>query len=190
MHAVVRVRIFLALHPWWYWLAVAALAVAVAILARDRLAQVDRTRSEWGTSRTVIVTDSDHEPGDELRVSSIDLPAAAIPPTAVVALPADARLRQRVAAGEIIVATDIADSDGPAARASPGTVVVGVIDPSAPVDEIGVAVRIVADGLVLADRGTVVELSGEVVYVAVAASNAPVVAAAAQQRVASILFLP
>jgi hypothetical protein len=190
MHAVVRVRIFLARHPWWYWLAVAALATVVAILARDRLAEVDRNRNEWGASRAVIVADADHEPGDELRVSSIDLPTAAIPPTALVALPTDARLRQRVAAGEIVVATDIADSDGPAARASAGTVVVGVIDPTAPVDQIGVAVRIVADGVVLADRGTVVELSGEVVYVAVDASSAPVVAAAAQQRVASILFLP
>lgn len=190
MHPVVRVRVFLARHPWWYWIAVAALAIAIAAMARDRLAEVDRTRQEWGASRGVIVADRDHEPGDELRVSTIELPAAAVPPSALETLPPDARLRQRVASGEVLVATDVAHSDGPAARAGPGTVVVGVIDPAAPVDEIGVAVRIVAEGVVLAERGTVVDLNGEVVYVAVDAAGAPMVAAAAQQRLASILFLP
>jgi hypothetical protein len=66
----------------------------------------------------------------------------------------------------------------------------GVIDPTAPVDEIGVAVRIAAEGVVLAERGTIVELSGDVVYVAVDADRAAVVAAAAQLHLASILFLP
>ena len=68
--------------------------------------------------------------------------------------------------------------------------VVGVVDPAAPVDVIGVAVRIAAEGVVLAERGTIVEINGEVVYVAVDAASGPMVAAAAQQRLASILFLP
>ena len=190
MQPVVRVRVFLARHPWWYWLAVAALAVTVAMIARDRLAAVEQSRVAWGTSRTVVVADVDHEPGDELRISRVELPAAAIPPSALGDLPPAARLRQRLASGEIVVATDIAAADGPAARASPGTVVVGVIDPTAPVDEIGVAVRIAAEGVVLAERGTIVELSGDVVYVAVDADRAAAVAAAAQLRLASILFLP
>jgi hypothetical protein len=190
MHPVVRARVFLARHPWWYWLAVAALAVAIAAIARDRLAEVDRTREEWGSSRAVIVAEGDHEPGDELHVSTVEVPAAAVPPSALENLPPDVRLRQRVAAGEVLVATDIADSDGPAARAGPGTVVVGVVDPAAPVDVIGVAVRIAAECVVLAERGTIVEINGEVVYVAVDAASGPMVAAAAQQRLAGILFLP
>lgn len=190
MHPAVRVRIFLARHPLWYWLAVAALAIAVAALAHDRAARVDRARHEWGSARRVIVADGDHEPGDALRISAVELPIAAVPPSALEALPADARLRQRVAAGEIIVATDIAGTDGPASRATPGTVVVGIVDPTVLPDEIGVAVRIVADGVVLADRGSIVEVRGEVAFVAVAADRAAAVAAAAQQRLAAILYLP
>lgn len=190
MHPVVRARVLLARHPLWYWLAVATLAVAVAFIARDRFAAVDRERDRWGTPRAVLVADVDHEPGDEFRVSKIELPAAAVPTSALEVLPASARLRQRIAAGEVLVTTDVATSEGPAARAAPGTVVVGVIDPIAPVDEIGIAVQVVAEGVVLATAGTIVDLVGDVVYVAVDADHGAVVAAAAQQRLATLIFLP
>ena len=42
----------------------------------------------------------------------------------------------------------------------------------------------------LADLGEVVSLADEVVFVAVASANAPIVAAAAQAGLASILFVP
>ena len=190
MHIMVRARVFLARHPLWYWLAVAALAVAVALIARDRFAAVDRTRDRWGTPVAVVVADVDHEPGDELRVSTVRLPSAAVPASALAELPPSPRLRQRVAAGEILVAADIATSDGPAARAAPGTVVVGLIDPTAPVAEIGIPVQVVAEGVVLAESGTIVELVEDVVYVAVEADRGAVVAAAAQQRLATLIFLP
>ena len=55
---------------------------------------------------------------------------------------------------------------------------------------IGLDVLVAADGLVLAESATVVDLVGEITFVAVAAAEGPAVAAAAQQGLASLLYLP
>jgi hypothetical protein len=190
MHPAVRVRVLLARHPVVYWLAIGALAVAIAVVVHQRSSAVERSRAAWGTTRTVLVADADQEPDQDPQVSAVELPTAMLPPTALHELPRGARLRQRVAAGEVLVAADITASAGPASRARPGEAVVGIVDPMSPGGEIGVAVQLVGEGVTLAERATIVELVDDVVFVAVAADRAPLVAAAAQQRLASIVFLP
>lgn len=190
MHPAVRFRVLLARHPVVYWLAIGALAVAVAVIVHQRSSAVERSRAAWGTTRTVLVAATDHEPDQAPQVAAVELPEAVIPPSALDRLPSGARLRQRVATGEILVAADVAASAGPAARAGPGEAVVGIVDPMAPGGEVGVVVQIVGDGIVLADRATIVDLHDDVVYVSIAADRAPPVAAAARQRLASIVFLP
>jgi hypothetical protein len=49
---------------------------------------------------------------------------------------------------------------------------------------------VAAEGLLLADRATVVEVIDEVVFVAVEAADGPAVAAAAHQGLATLLHLP
>lgn len=190
MHILVRARVFLARHPFWYWLIVVAVGVAAGAMVRDRLAAIDHERDRWGSTRPVLVATVDHQPGDELRVRTIELPIAALPPSAVERLPTRTRLRQRVAAGEVLVADDLAGAAGPAARAGPGTVVVGIVDPLAPIGATGVAVDVVAEGIVLAEQGIVVDLVDEVVFVAVEADRGAAVADAAHRHLASLVFLP
>jgi hypothetical protein len=190
MHPAARARALLARHPLAYWITIALLAAAIGFVAHDRLRAVERARAEWGTARSVLVAEIDHRPGDELRVRSVELPLAALPPRALAEVPDGATLRQRLLEGEVLVAADLAAVPGPAARADVGQAVVGVSDPMAPGAEVGAVVEVVAEGIVLAERGVVVELIDEVVFVAVPAERAPAVAAAAQQRLASLVFVP
>ena len=55
--------------------------------------------------------------------------------------------------------------------------------------EIGAAVAVYADGVVLADGAAVVDRRDDVVYLSIARDDAPMVAAAAQQRTASIVYV-
>jgi hypothetical protein len=54
---------------------------------------------------------------------------------------------------------------------------------------VGLDVTIYSDGLVLADEARIVQVDGSVVFVEVEATDAPMVAAAAQTRQASIAFI-
>jgi hypothetical protein len=190
MRPATRARLLLARHPIVYWIAVAAAAVLVGAIVRDRVVSVERERDRWGEPRRVLVAATDLAPGDPPDVRTAELPRAAVPSGAVDDLEAGAVVRQPVSAGEVVVAHDVTTERGPAARASPGTGVIGIGDPTAPLAEIGDPVQVVADGVVLADRGTVVALHGDVVFVAVDVDDAAVVAAAAQQRLAALVFLP
>ena len=105
-------------------------------------------------------------------------------------LPAGARLRQRVAHGEVLTELDIADRRGPAALADAGTLVVALSDPLSRNVTTGLPVQVAADGIVLAGSATVVDIADEIVFVAVDAVDAPAVAAAAQQGIASLLYVP
>ena len=85
---------------------------------------------------------------------------------------------------------DVTAAPGPAARATPGTVVVALSDPLSRGVVIGLTVQVAADGLVIAETATVVDVADDVIFVAVDASAAPTVAVAAQQGIASLLYLP
>lgn len=190
MHVVARTRFVLARRPWLYWLAVAGLAALAALTVHGRLTTLDDAEHAWGDTHTVLVATHALEPGDLIDVRSVDLPLAAVPSDALDQLPADARLLQRVAEGEVVTALDVTAQRGPAAGARPGTIVVGLTDPLSRSVTIGLSVRVVADGLVLAANGTVVEVVDDVTFVAVDPADAPAIAAAAQQGLASLLYVP
>ena len=190
MHVVARARHFLARNPWVYWAIVLSFAAVVAVTIHHQLSRLDHARQEWDETRTVLVADDDLRPGDSIRASNIGLPQAAIPESALEAIPNGSQLRQHVAAGEVLVVADVTEVPGPAARADPGTVVVGLIDPLSRGVVIGLSVHVAAEGIVLASDATVVETIDDVVFVAVAVREAPAVAAAAHSGLATLLYLP
>lgn len=190
MHVAARARLVLARRPWIYWLCVAALAALVAVSVNDRLAAIERERDGWGTTRIVLVADGFHDAGDTVVARRVELPVAALPDAALSDLTPEARMRQRAADGEVLTSFDVISRPGPAAGADTGDVVVTVSDPLARSVVVGMNVQVVADGLVLADSGRVVDVVDEVVFVAVDELDGPIVAAAAHQGIASLLYLP
>ena len=190
MHDAARVRLTLARRPWAYWLIVAALAAVPALAVQGHLARLDEARRSWDETRPVLVAATALGPGDQILANTVDLPLALLPDGALGELPEGARLRQRVADGEVLTELDISDRRGPASLADDGTVVVALADPLGRGAAIGLEVRVAADGVVLARSATVVDVVDEVVFVAVDAGDGAVVAAAAQQGIASLLYLP
>lgn len=190
MHVAARARLVLARRPWIYWVVVAALALLVALGVNERIAAIDAARDGWGTTRTVAVATRQLEAGDRLVAHLVELPSAVVPDAALTEIAEGRRVRQRVAPGEVVTRVDVTARPGPASLAEPGTAVVAMSDPLARGIVTGIAVRVVADGLVLAERATVVDVVDEVIFVAVVDHDAPSVAAAARQGIASLLYLP
>ena len=116
MHVVARARHFLARHPWAYWAVVLTFAAIVAGAIFHQLSLLEDARQEWQETRSVLVADTDLQPGDSIRASSTDLPLAVLPESALDVVPNGSRLRQRVAAGEVLVAADLTQIPGPAAK--------------------------------------------------------------------------
>ncbi len=183
-----RIRLGLARRPWIRWVIVVAIAGATGLTVAQQLARVDAARESWTTTQEVAVAARDHAPGDPIEMTRIELPIAALAPTAVTTPEPDARARQHIASGEVIVAADLTVGIGPAAGAADDTVVVPVSDPLVVNAPIGAAVAIYSDGLVLADSAEIVAVDLDVAFIAVDPADAPLVAAAAQLRSASIVF--
>ena len=190
MHFVARARHFLARNPWVYWATVISFAAVVAFVIHQQLSLLEEARQEWGDTRTVLVADVDLDPGNPIRASNIELPVAALPDSALDEIPAGSELRQRVAAGEVLVASDLTRVPGPAARADPGTVVVGLTDSLSRGVLVGLPVQVAAEGIVLAATANVVEIIDDVIFVAVPEREAPAVAAAAHSGLATLLYVP
>jgi hypothetical protein len=190
MHVAVRGRQFLARHPLVYWAAVLLVAALAGATVHTRLSALDAERDRWAATTTVWVATRDHAAGDRPDVRHATLPLAAVPPSAVGSLRPDTRLRQRLAEGEVVVEADLVELDGPAARADPRSVVVGLTDPLSRNVQIGLRVQVVADGIVLAHEATVVDVVDDIVFVATGAREAPAIASAARSGVASLVYLP
>ncbi len=190
MHIAVMARRTVAGHPWVYWFTCLLFALGVAALVNQQVTALDDTRAQWGTTRSVLVAVSDHLPGEPLRAESRSIPIALVPAEAIVEVDPDEIVRQRITVGEVVVSSDLVAPDGPATLADQGTMVVGIVDLLAPDVSIGLDVQVVADGVVLADDARVVALAGDVVFVAVEARAAPMVAAAAHDATASLMFEP
>ncbi len=190
MQIAARARLFLARHPSVYWVAVVVLAAGVAAGVRGQLRAVEAARERWAEFDQVLVAVREHDPGDVLATRAVELPVAAIPPSALDRPPPGARATQRINLGEIVVAADVMPPEGPAAGASPGTIVVPIADPLAREVRIGLDVRIAAEGLVLAADATVVEVIDDIVFVAVDPADAALVADAARRDTASLLYVP
>lgn len=190
MRLAARGRIFLTRHRWAYWLALAATAVGLGIVANGRMVALDSARNRWVEVVTVHVARHDHRPDEPLVVDELDLPIAAIPPSALTEPPDELVARRHIGRGEILVEYDVMSVGGPAARAEPGTVVVGVADGPTSSASIGARVRVASDGVVLAPDGIVVDVSHEIVYVAVDDEVGAMVAHAARRGTASLMFVP
>lgn len=190
MHVAARARLVLARRPWIYWAVVATLAALAAAAVHGEMASIATERDRWGSTRTVMVTRHELEPGDEIAADLVTLPVAAIPERALAEAPTGARLRQRVAAGEVLTELDLTARAGPAALADQGTAVVGLSDPLARSVVAGLRVQVTSDGVVIAEDATVTGVVDDVIFVAVDPGEAPAVAAAAQQGAASLLYLP
>src|SRR6056297_781252 len=193
MHAVARGRQFLARHPSAYWCTVALCAALAAWTVHQRIAAIDAERAAWGTARPVLMATAPLGPGDPIDAGDlrlVDVPEALAPERALAELPEGTRLRQRVGVGEILVDEDVTAAPGPAGRAPAGSVVVGLAAPDGDGAEIGLAVRIVADGIVLAHDATIVDRIGTTVFVAVPARDGPAVAAAERTGAAAMIYVP
>lgn len=143
-----------------------------------------------GTTVDAVVASADLEPGDPIVADVVPFPSAMLPSEALTSLPSSGRVRQRVVSGAVITTADVSTAVGPAAFAEPGTAVVGVVDPLASDPSIGLPVAVTSEGIVLVAAATVVGADDEVILIAVPISEAPMVAAAAQLRTVSLLFLP
>ncbi|WP_040495445.1 hypothetical protein [Ilumatobacter nonamiensis] len=184
-----RVRLFLARRPWVRWICIAAVAALAAALVHDRMQAIESARQEWAERVEVPVAIEPAAPGEAVAWQWREFPSIAVPVGVAADLPSGAAARRQIGRGEVIVAADLEAGPGPAAAAEPGEVVVPISDPLVAHPEIGVGVAVYSDGLVLAESGRIVHIEADVVFVAVAAAEAPIVAAAAQTRQASLGFL-
>ncbi len=190
MHVAARARLVLARRPWIYWAVVATFAALAGAVVHAEMTSIGAQRDRWGSTRTVLVARQQLEPGDPIVAELVTLPLAALPDDALADEPDDAVVRQRVAAGEVLTHLDVTSRSGPAALAEPGTVVVALSDPLARDVVVGLNVRVTADGIVVAAAARVTGVVDDVIFVAVDETEAPTVAAAAQQGIASLLYLP
>jgi SAF domain len=187
-----RVRLVLARSPWLYWAVVAALAGAAGLFVMRAADGVEAARESWGDSRRVLVATRDVEPGDLLDGAADlrPLPAPMLPPDAVTELEEGAVARQRIAAGEVVVAHDLGPSGAPQTLIPSGWLAVAISEPVASGARVGNAVSVATGGVVLATEGIVVGLVGEALLVAVPADIAPQVAQAASTGDVAVLLAP
>lgn len=169
MHVVARVRLFLVRHPSVWWASIALVAIVVGIGVGGAVRRLDDERRSWGEPRQVWVATADAAPGEPVVAEARAYPAAMVPADALDAPPAGAA-RQRIATGEVIVATDVSTTGTPG-LIPPGWVAVPVSQ-RASVAHVGDAVAVFADGRHLAD-GVVVAVDADQVVVAVPAESAP-----------------
>ena len=190
MHVAARARLVLARRPWIYWAVVATFATFAAAVVHGEMTSIAAERNSWGSTRRVLVARHQLEPGDVIVADLVELPVAALPVGSLTDEPVAAVVRQRVAAGAVLTALDVTTRAGPAALAEPGTVVVALSDPLARDVAPGLPVRVAADGVVLAESAEITDVADDVIFVAVTDRDAPAVATAAQQGIASLLYLP
>ena len=173
MHLLARVRLAVARHPWAYWLAIAVVAGAVALGAARAMASVEAQRRSWGELQTVWVASAAIEPGQPIRADRREVPRAVAPPGAVSVAPGDVVARQRIGAGEIINAVDLA-ARGAAGLIPDGWVAFAV---AAPVEHFAPGDHLrVYSGDRLVAAGVVVDFDESGLMVAIPVEAAPVMA--------------
>jgi hypothetical protein len=190
MHVAARARLVLARRPWLYWAVVATVAAGAGLIVHAEMTSVAAARDRWGSTRLVLVAGRQLEPGDPVEAELTAVPLALIPDGALSDRSGGALVRQRIADGEVLTELDVTSRNGPAALAEPGTAVVALSDPLARGVTVGLDVQVTADGLVVAEVARVTGVVDDVIFVAVSVAEAPTVAAAAQQGIASLLYLP
>lgn len=184
-----RVRQILARSPWIYWAIVGAIALAVGLLVSQAASRVDAAREAWGETRPVLVAIVDIEPGQPLAGTTErrDVPSPLIPASALSELDRSVTARQRIAAGEIVVAHDVSPAAAPQALIPDGWLAVPVAERVASGVAPGDDVSVSSGGIVLAASAVVVGADSARVLVAVPADEAPQVAQAAITGEVSLL---
>ena len=113
-----------------------------------------------------------------------------VPADAVATVTASARARQHVAAGEILVAGDVAPTGVPQALIPPGWTAIAIAEAVPSGARVGDAVAVAASGAVLSAEGIVVGLVGDATLVAVPDADAAAVAGASAAAGVSLLLRP
>ena len=175
----VHIRSYLARHRRVHWCLVAGLALVAGAAVLQHGQRLDHERAAWGSRVEVWVADRALEPGDTLVGRAVLVPQAVVPSGALTtAPPAGAIAAQRVAAGEVVTAFDVAGGADELVPAGWRSVAVAV-DERSLVVEVGDRVDVAADGVLLAPDGRVVAVGDASVAVAVPAEVAAAVAVAA-----------
>ena len=187
-----RVRQLLARSPWILWAVIGALALAAAALAARAMARVDDARAAWGDTRAVLVATADIEPGAALAgVTRLEeMPSPLVPASAINDIDAATTARQAIAAGEVVVAQDVAARAAPQALIPDGWLAVAVAERVATGARTGDVVAVASGGVVLALQGVVVGADAASVLVAVPADEAAQVAQAAAMSDVALLIQP
>jgi len=108
MFILPRLRLLFARRPWLYWLLVGTCAVGVWLSVAGAQARLDHERDSWGATRTVWVVSESVAVGEVVRATISEFPTAMVPPSALSSLPANAVAARTIAAGEMLVAADVA----------------------------------------------------------------------------------
>ena len=176
MNPVARARHVLARRPWLYWSAVLVLAAGAGWAVAAAAAGVDDARRAWGTTPRRARRHRRHRarrrPGDPHRGAGPTRPGGPPRPPST-RCPPGAIARQHVAAGEALVAVDVAPTSGPQALIPAGSVAVAVAEAVPSGAAVGDRVVAASGGVVLAADAVVVGLTADAVLVAVPVDEAP-----------------
>ncbi len=181
-----RLRLALARRPWLYWLFVAACAAVVWSTMASAQSRLDEQRRQWGETRRVWVAAVDIAPGDQVRSTARDYPVAMVTSSAIDDEPVGAIATASIAAGEVLVAADIAATTDRVLP--PDWVVFALAGDNTPDLHPGSPVVVFGSGQRLCD-GLVVAVNDELVEVGVPpeCANAVSVQIAAQSVVLAVL---
>jgi hypothetical protein len=185
-----RLRLVLARSPWLYWTIVAILAAFAGLMVMRAADSVGAARDRWGESRPALVATHDVAPGEPLAPATQlrDLPAPMLPAGALSELDAGAIARQRVAAGEVLVAHDASPSATPQSLIPEGWLAAAIAEAVPSGARVGDRVTVATGGVVLADDGVVVGIVDDALLVAIPADAAPQVANAASSGDIAVLL--
>jgi len=160
----VRLRLAVARRPVLRTALVVVLAAGAALLAHGEVRRATSARHAWGATTSVVVALVDIAPGDVLdgaNTAARDWPLALAPAGAPPSLPDLATAAHPIAAGQVVVAAQLAGGDGvglvPAGRRG---VAVALGSTPLPVEP-GARVDVVGGGSVLATAAPVVSVLRE-----------------------------
>lgn len=188
----VGVRRVLTRRPWLYWVVVIGLAGLLALATRANLTEVERARDSWGNTTTVWVATTDITAGQLVmgRAARRQFATAMVPTEAVVGSDITGVARQRISPGEVITAVDLTAADDQLALVPENWLAVVVAESPRSGATVGSQVRLVSDGVVIAEEALVVgEVDGSTL-VAVPEAVAPLVPLAAQSGILTLLRVP
>jgi hypothetical protein len=190
--STVGFRRVLARRPWLYWAAVIGLAALLALSTRANLAEAERARDSWGDTTAVWVATSDIAPGQPVadRVAVRQFAKAMVPVHAVASSSIEAVARQHISDGEIVTTLDLTATDGHLALVPDNWLAVAVVESPRSGATVGSRVRLVSDGVVIADEALVIGEVDGATLVAVPATVAPLVPVAAGSGSLTLLRVP